>query len=331
MKDTSDTERSGSDESLGGLVFDALQRGVLPAAGIPFAQYVEAHPTNNWLIFSDYVLHHPGRPNDVFSFTVVPAGQYLAPLTREVSAIAKRDFKDTKIVHESMIGLLRDPHLFSFCFIVEPTRVLTRNVDAIRGMIDRSLARLNSKPDRHLRHKDIAKLTALRRKAAAGGFNIRLFDNITLAAAMAAYLTYLICSNRRGFRIGWFSDRDSITSSYEAIAYHFYASNVAIFCERHLDGWPGPALGVNAPVKAGRLWCDAFLRIPDHLAGVVSAWDVEQNTLAESAPKYLHVLADVIAGNPKIQIARLILNSERDLVSADTQSIATSRKHGIVK
>jgi len=64
---------------------------------------------------------------------------------------------------------------------------------------------------------------------------------------------------------------------------------------------------------------------------VVSAWDVEQNTLAESAPKYLHVLADVIAGNPKIQIARLILNSERDLVSADTQSIATSRKHGIVK
>jgi hypothetical protein len=69
-------------------------------------------------------------------------------------------------------------------------------------------------------------MKAMRRKAAAKGFNVRLFDNIIVAATLAGFISYLICKTRRAARIGWFSDRDSITAAHEAFAHHLYAARV---------------------------------------------------------------------------------------------------------
>jgi hypothetical protein len=274
------------DATFGGLIFDTLRARVAEGVGLSFARYIKDHRTDRWLLFSDYVLKQPHRPNDVFAFTIVPGGHYLAALTRDFEATARRDFKDIKSVSEPMVRLLSDPRLFSFCFIVDPSRVLTRNVAAVRGMLDRTIARLEKSDHKALREGELRKLKALRRKAAMQGFNVRLFDNMILAAAFAAFLSYLICSYRRAARIGWFSDRDDITASYQAFVHHLYASDVVAFCGRYLGGWTGPALGVNAPVEpGGALWCDAFLRVPDYLAGTVSAWNIDEDRIP-SALKY---------------------------------------------
>jgi hypothetical protein len=117
-----------------------------------------------------------------------------------------------------------------------------------------------------------------------------------------------------------------IASRPQAFAHHLYASNVAAFCERHLNGWTGPALGVNAPVEpGGSLWCDAFLRVPDHFAGTVSAWNIEQNTIA-GALKYQQVLRDGIASHPNVHVMRVLFKCENDLISAFSQSLAVTRR-----
>jgi hypothetical protein len=231
-----------------------------------------------------------------------------------------------KEVSEPMMRLLRDPRLFTFCFLLDPSRIVTRNVATIRGMLDRNIERLNGKPDRALRDRDIKTLKAIRSKAASQGFKVRLFDNIVLAATFAGFLTYLICAARRTTNVGWFSDRDSIITSHKAFAHHLYANNVIVFSERHFHGWPGPLLGVNGPVEeGGTLWCDPLLRIPDHIAGMVSAWNFEQGTIPE-ARKYQQVLTGGLACNPNVHLLRLILKCENDLISAYSQSIAVLRK-----
>ena len=147
-----------------------------------------------------------------------------------------------------------------------------------------------------------------------------------LAAAFAGFLTYLICAARRTSRVGWFSDRDSIITSHKAFAHHLYASNVIVFSERYFKGWPGPSLGVNGSVEeGGTLWCDPILRVPEYVAGTVSAWNVEQNTIPE-ARKYRQLLTEGIASNPNVQLLRLIFKCEGDLISACSQSIAVIRK-----
>jgi hypothetical protein len=314
------------DATLGGLIFDTLCARVADGVGLPFGQYIKDHRTDRWLLFSDYVLKQPHRPNDVFAFTLVPGGNYLPAFTRDFEATARRDFKDVKSVSEPMIRLLSDPRLFSFCFIVDPSRVLTRNVAAVRGMLDWSIARLEMKKDKDLREGELGKLKALRRKAATQGFNVRLFDNMILAATFAAFLSYLICSYRRATRIGWFSDRDDITASHQAFVHHLYASDVVAFCHRYLRGWAGPALGVNAPVEpGGSLWCDAFLRVPDYLAGTVSAWNIDQDRIP-SALKYRQILRDGIADHSNVQLIRVAFKHENDLISALSQSLAVTRK-----
>ena len=315
-----------SDRSIGGAIFDALSAR-LEDFGPTFAKYVEEYETNRWLLFSDYVLQHPGRPNDAFVFSVLPAGDYLPALTADFQGIAKKDFKDIQEVSEPMLRLLSDKRLFTFCFVVDPTRVITRNVSIVQGMLDRNIARLVAKPDASARGEDIRKMKAMRRKATAKGFNVRLFDNIIVAATLAGFISYLICKTRRAARIGWFSDRDSITAAHEAFAHHLYATNVTVFCQDKLDGWPGPMLGVNATVaEGGAFWCDSFLRVSDYFAGLVSAWNIDQNTVPSPPAKYLQVLTQGIAGHPNVRVLRLIFSVENDLLSVFSQSIAVTRR-----
>src|ERR1700679_728533 len=123
-----------SDRSISGAIFDALSAR-MEDFGPSFAKYVEEYGTDRWLLFSDYVLQHPGRPNDAFIFTVLPAGNYLPALTADFQGIAKKDFKDIQEVSEPMLRLLSDKRLFTFCFVVDPTRVITRNVSIVQGML----------------------------------------------------------------------------------------------------------------------------------------------------------------------------------------------------
>ena len=220
-----------------------------------------------------------------------------------------------------MLRLLADTRLFTFCFVVDPARVLTRNVRTIRDMLDRSIGRLERRPDRALRDSEINTLTRLRRKANSQRFNVRLFDNIVLAAAFAAFLTYLLCSYRSVTRVGWFSDRDSISNAYERFAQYLYASNVVTLSQRHLQGSPGPMLGVNGVVPpGGRPWCDAFVRAPDYFAGTVSAWHFDMNLIADTE-KHREVVVDAIAGNPNVEVIRLQTKLEYELITAFAQSI----------
>jgi hypothetical protein len=314
------------DATISGLIFDAMYAHVAGPIGKVFTEYVDRHRTDKWLLFSDYVLGDRNRPNEVIALTVVPGGDYWASLLRDFRKIAKSDFKNVRTVSSSMIELLSDPRLFSFCWLLEPRRALTRNVAVVRGMLDRDIARVNGRPDVALRTNELGRLKALRRKAESPGFNIRLFDNMLIAAALAAFVTYLICRSRRATRVGWFSDRDSITVAHDAFAHHLYAINVAQFSGKLQPEWRGPDLGVNAPSQTGEFWSDPFLRVPDHFAGLLSAWDFEQDTIPAKPGKYRQVLEEGVASHPNVYVMRLFFRHRNDLVSAEVQSLGIARR-----
>jgi hypothetical protein len=96
------------------MIVNALRVSMADGIEEPFARYIRQHETGKWLIFSDYVLNHPDRPNDAFAFTVMPGGHYLQPLVSEFSATATKDLKDVGRVSDSMIRLLADSRLFTF-------------------------------------------------------------------------------------------------------------------------------------------------------------------------------------------------------------------------
>jgi hypothetical protein len=323
---------SGSGSSLnqqatiGSLLFDAMHAHMEGPVGKVFSNYVWSHRTDKWMLFSDYVFGDRNRPNDVIALTVAPAGDYWTQLLKDFEQTARADFKSIRSVSSSMLGLLSDRRLFSFCWILDPKRALTRNVGAVRRMLDRDIARVKATPDVALRTNELRRLKSIRRKAESPGFNIRLFDNMIVAAALAAFVTYLICRSRNVTLVGWFSDRDNITVAHDALAHHLYSVYVSQFCAKLKIGWQGPKLGVNAISREGEFWSDPFLRVPDHFAGFLAAWDLANDAIPAAPLKYRQVLEDGIASRPNVHVMRLFFRHAADSVVAEVQGLAITRK-----
>jgi hypothetical protein len=312
--------------TIGGLIFDAMHTHMRGPIGKVFADYVRRHRTEKWLLFSDYVFGDRNRPNEVIAVTVAPAGDYWSRLLNDFNEIARADFKSVRTVSSAMLELLSDPRLFSFCWILDPKRVLTRNVSAVREMLDHDIARVKATSDAAHRTNELNRLRSIRRKAESPGFNIRLFDNMIITAALAAVVTYLICRSRSVTLVGWFSDRDNITVAHDALAHHLYAVYVSQLCAKLKLGWQGPKLGVNALSQGGEFWSDPFLRVPDHFAGPLSAYLIEENAIPSKPAKYRQVLEHGIASRPNVHVMRLLLKHQADLIAAEIQRVDIIRK-----
>jgi hypothetical protein len=286
-----------------------------------FADYVVSHQTDRWLIFSDYVLRQPERPTDVFAFTVVPGGSYFNGITTDLKAIAKRDFKDTRHVDEAMLRLLSDPRLFTFCFVLDRSRMLLGKAATVRDILAREIATLSRKEDQAVQKERLRWVRALQRKATANNFSVRLLDDIIFASGLAGLISVLICKSRKAARIGWFSDRDNMTTAHGAIVNYFYQSCTVATCAQEFNGWRGPELGVNAaPDNKQPPWSDVYIRIPDHFAGMISAWNFATDAIPE-APKYQQVLGQAIAGKSNVHVVRLQTERNEEHLSILSQSL----------
>ena len=308
------------------MIIDTLCSKVSQGIEQAFADYVKHHNTSRWMLFSDYVLNQRDRPNDVFAFTLVPGGQHLNSLLAEFSATATRDFKKIREVNDSMAHLLTDKRLVTFCFVVNPARVVPGNLEALRGMLDGTLAMMEKWEDADGHRELINKFKAMRQKAEARSFNIRLLSDIIVATTLAAFLTFLVCKHTRVERVGWFSDRDNITTAHQRIADVFYSVNVSSCCHRLMKGWGGPLLGVNGMVAEGNsLWCDDFLRVPDYFAGAVSAWHIDHNALSSDLPKYSQVLLEAVADKPNVHLIKLNVELQGEQLNVRSSRVVLTR------
>lgn len=282
-------------------------------------QFVVTHQTDRWLIFSDYVINDKTRPNNVYAYSILPAGIYLDALMQMVKLHAVADLKKSKDLRDGMRSLLNDPRIFSFCFVVEGKGLLPNNDKEVVRMLSETHRAMKNWKDAENHQPLIARFQRLVERASHRSFNRDLLGQISSATIFASYLTYRLCRFARMDRVGWMSDRDKITDAYEQIANDLYTMTVGGYFERYLKSRNVPSLGVNdtlgrnsqrdgSPEEAPRegMWCDHFLRIPDHLAGAVALWDFSARGFAEAArQKHAQILEQAFAENPRIQVVRL--------------------------
>lgn len=266
--------------------------------------YVRWHRTRRWLLFSDYVLGQANRHNDTFAFTLVPAGRHLEIIGRDIRRLSDRDLKDCSKVSPSMMQLLQDHRIMTFCFLVPRKR--SQQVEDARAAIAATLAMTKEWRNRGVALPMIKRLEEMRRQALSRSFNVRLLDDMIFASTFAAYLTAQLCRFGPTERVGWFSDVDKITTAFGGFVNDMYAANVRGLCQQLVPGWQGPALGVNQiPLPGERLWCEQHLRIPDHFAGVMAAWNLRTNEIPSASPKYLPVLAEAIADRKNVHLIKI--------------------------
>jgi hypothetical protein len=290
------------------IVLDTLSRETEP----DFRKFVVGSHVAKWFIAADFVTDAPDRPNNSFAFTVFPYNAYFEQIQAEIRAASARDIKEVKTVSQNMLRYLRASQRFSFCFISEKNPEWAPDVAAARQAIDETLGMMRRWRDADRQSDVIKRFEALREEARANSFNAKLFGHMVLMNALAAVVACLLVKHGAPEIIGWFPDRDKMTSAYKAIALELFSNNLSALCQTMgLDqtrlkvaiGIPGPS---NDAEKG--LWYDDLIRVPDYLAGATAAWDIKGNLLPTNSPKFAEIIRQVLADNPNIALVRLALN-----------------------
>ena len=100
-------------------------------------------------------------------------------------------------------------------------------------------------------------------------------------------------------KVGWFCDRDSMTSFCDGVIWDYALENFLGLSEL-LQIKRGSTMPIiAAPDRSSGhevMWYDEYIRAADWLAGTMAAWDQRSNTIAGEQDKYLRVIEDVVAG-----------------------------------
>jgi len=155
--------------------------------------------------------------------------------------------------------------------------------------------------------KVIKKLNLLKNKMDRKSPNYKLFQDVSLISLFAGYICYLFTKYASAKIIGWYSDRDKIIESYDMVASNLFHLNHHSLCERDsIDSSLTKVIfGIPKEDEDGKPWYDEMTRLPDHIAGTISDWDILNNWSSKN--KFVAILEDCMADNPYIIILKLSL------------------------
>jgi len=130
-------------------------------------------------------------------------------------------------------------------------------------------------------------------------------------------IAYLITKWAGPRIIGWFSDRDDVSTSYDKIANDLFAINHSAICQqRGVPCW-SVQLRVGDPRPDSRnrkqSWYDALIRIPDYLAGTLATFIYRDGTFVGGKQKVPDMITKVFRNASNILIIALERNEDRIL------------------
>jgi hypothetical protein len=310
-------------------VVKSLLNTVEQQAEANFRRFVIGRGITKWIIASDLVVGDSSRPNDAFAFTVFPYDAPFDQMQREIrTAGGSKDLKKIKSVGHPMLNYLREARRFTFGFIVNKDREWVPNVETARKKIDFTIALMRKWRDADQQRDIIGRFVALRQKARANAFNTKLFGDIVLTSTLAGFVAMLLVKHGSPEIIGWFPDRDKITSAYDKIAHDLFSVDASAFCQQIGIDRAAVKLAIGVPGNpegsANGNWYDDLLRVPDYVAGTLAAWNIEKNLVPAAHPKFREILRGAVADNSNLLVLRLRLAADTAQASRVQVSLTSS-------
>lgn len=264
-----------------------------------------------WQLAADFCLHDKDRPNDVFAFTLIPYDDYITNINSEIRTAIPKDIKKTTDIKEECLAFLRDTRRYHFGFVMKASPKFFYNGEGsdplaiARESLDLILKKLE---DLGRSKKNTKKLKMLIQSAKDKKFNVELLTDLLMLINFFCFITLLLARERKVDVMGWFSDRGNMTTwcdgviwdlSYETLGGLSEHFNISLPFDRPTIAVPNPDDKVNA------MWFDEYVRLPDYMAGILSAWDLENNKLPDDKPKFIQLAEEVLAKASNIAVIKV--------------------------
>lgn len=272
---------------------------------------------NKWLMCSDYCIGDNTKSNDVISFTIMPYDDYLEEIKNLIISLAPTDIKHKRTINSDFIAYLKEKRLFHINFILGSRKGLTQvdgydQKDMIMLSLDNTIKMLNlwcgNTPGNANYYREIMKKAGLAKaELSKTSANYNLFRDVVLVSLLAGYVAYMFTKFAEAKIFGWFSDRDKMIDAYGNMANFLFGLNHHGLCEKNgIDSSQTKiVVGVPDTDEDGNVWYDEIIRLPDHIAGTLADWDIENNLSTKT--KFIRMLEDCVADNPYLVILRLTI------------------------
>jgi hypothetical protein len=200
-------------------------------------EYFKLHrTTTKWLIASDFVINEPQAIHDAYACTLVPYEISFPELTTLIKRIVPKDFKKTKAISPQLTRFLLGGATFTITLLTPKRFRIFRNLDTLRESIDQTISMMEQWVDADEQQDVIGAFRQLKQSATANNFNFQLISSAALATVLAAACAMTIAKYCSVEIIGWFPDRDNITTAYHRISDKMFSVNFSAFCnEHHVD------------------------------------------------------------------------------------------------
>lgn len=276
--------------------------------------------TTKWIIGADFALRDKSRPNDCFAFSIIPYEEGYEAYKARAGRNLPKDLKNSRTLTSEGAAWLRNPAAFHILIPINRDRVFFVGPD---GQSQRDVARtcLQVTLDQRVAlDRDPEMIKQTRRaleKSRANAFNVGLFTDLTILSVLLPVVTLLIVRERPVTVMGWFCDRDSMSTWCDGFLWGAALETFHGLAEL----WrivPGPDPVIGLPDKSGPeevMWFDHLIRLPDWLAGALATWDRKRNLLPDGSDKYIKVVEEVLADATNLVILGIEMRAEHLNVS----------------
>lgn len=309
-----------------GLV-DCLVATFCQSAIKEFRAFLAKHALiSKWTIATDYVIGDPQAAHDAYACTLFPYDTDLEVLKAEIARLVPKDFKKTKTIAPKLHEFFQSGATFTICLLTPKKYKIAGDIDAIRRGLDQTLSMMRDWHDAENQSQVRKAFEQLREQANANNFSAQLMSTMMIATVLAAFCAIILAQERKIEIVGWFPDRDNITTAYDRVAHHMFGVNFSAFCQRRgIADWRSIKTVVGLPepdpAKPNQSWYDELVRVPDFLAGPLAAWNFKDN-LVTGRQKYVDILKHAVADNPYV-IALLLVETKEGI---GVSRVAVSRK-----
>jgi len=274
-----------------------------------FRKFLAKHPrVTKWMITSDFVLNYSEATSDAYAYKFFPYNAEIQQIKAKIKKLVPKDFKKTKTVKPALRAFFHSGETFTICLLTPKKFTAAGGIRKVRLSLDETLKNMRNWQGADKEKPLIKQFERLKERAKANNFNAQLMSTMIIATVLAAFCAIILAQERNIEIVGWFPDRDNITTSYERIAHHMFSVDFSAFCQRHniderhiktVIGLPEPD-----PANLKQSWYDELVRIPDFLAGPLAGWDYEKN-LVPGRQKYVDLLQGAVADNPYLVVLLL--------------------------
>jgi hypothetical protein len=293
-------------------MLETFDKSLLP----PFRAFLAVRPhIKKWIIASDYCLHDRSRPRDCFAFSIIPYDDWPENIFGRIRAALPRDIKNAHDLGAACIHYLRQADLFHIAIVKDKKRrFYTNGIGSDALVIARESIRmdLQSVIVAGRGAEQVARMRKLQQESLAKAFNVRLMTDLSLLSIFVSFVSLLLARESRAEIIGWFSDRDALTTWCEGVLWD-YATEYVLGIGEKL-GIPVSEVKFSIALPDRRtsgedvMWYDEFIRVADYFAGTLAAWDPTANLVPGNSGKYVQMLREVIADAVNLAVLRLCLD-----------------------